>query len=145
VTNHLTLSHAETDADISACFDVMRQLRTKLHTPEELVTTVRRQRAQGYRLLALWEDGKPVALAGYRCLDNMIHGRFLYVDDLITDADARGRRHGERLLDELRALGRAETCQRLVLDTALGNVLAQRFYVRVGLLAQGLHFSMDLQ
>jgi ribosomal protein S18 acetylase RimI-like enzyme len=145
MTNKLTLRHADTDADVIACFDVMRQLRTQLHTPEELVARVATQRAQGYRLLAIWENGKPVALAGYRCLDSMFHGRFIYVDDLITDADGRGRGHGERLLEELRTLGRAENCQQLVLDTGLGNALAQRFYFRAGLLARGLHFSMDLQ
>lgn len=75
----------------------------------------------------------------------MIHGRFLYVDDLVTDAEGRGQRHGERLLQALRELGRAEGCQQLVLDTALANALAQRFYFRSGLLARGLHFSMDPQ
>ena len=103
------------------------------------------QRAQGYRLLAVWDDDTPVALAGYRRIDNLIHGRFIYVDDLITDAAGRGRGHGERLLAELRTLGRAEGCNRLVLDTALANALAQRFYFRCGLLARGLHFSMDLE
>jgi ribosomal protein S18 acetylase RimI-like enzyme len=140
----LILRHAENEADVTACFDVMRQLRPQLRTPADLLAKVATQRAQGYRLLAAWEDGKPVALAGYRHLDNMIHGRFIYVDDLVTDAAGRRRGIGERLLDELRTLGRAERCDRLVLDTALNNELAQRFYSRFGLLAEGLHLMMDL-
>jgi ribosomal protein S18 acetylase RimI-like enzyme len=143
--NTLVLRHAETEADVMACFDVMRQLRCQFLTPADFAAKVAIQRAQGYRLLAAWEDGKPVALAGYRHLDNMIHGRFMYVDDLVTDGAGRRRGIGERLLDELRKLGRAERCDRLVLDTALTNELAQRFYGRVGLLARGLHLSMDLQ
>lgn len=145
MANNLILRHAETEADIRACFPVMRQLRPQLQTPEDLLANVTLQGEQGYRLLAVWDDGKPVALAGYRRLDNMIHGRFLYVDDLVTDAEGRGQRHGERLLQALGELGRAESCQQLVLDTALANALAQRFYFRSGLLARGLHFSMDLQ
>ena len=123
----------------------MRQLRQHLQSSEDFLARVGLQREQGYRLLGVWEDSKPVALAGYRRIDNLIHGSFIYVDDLITDAAGRGQGHGERLLDELRALGRTENCNRLVLDTALANSLAQRFYFRVGLLARGLHFSMDLQ
>jgi ribosomal protein S18 acetylase RimI-like enzyme len=141
----LTLRHAQTQADLTACFEVMRQLRPHLKSAEEFLARVALQEAQGYRLLAVWEDGMPVALAGYRRLDNLIHGRFIYVDDLITDAHARGHGHGDRLLAELHRLGRADGCERLVLDTALGNALAQRFYFRFGLLARGLHFSLDLQ
>jgi hypothetical protein len=147
VTDHPnpTFRHAQSEADVLACFDVMRQLRPHLQSPHELLERVTMQGAQGYRLLAAWEDGKPVALAGYRRIDNLVHGRFIYVDDLITDAAQRSRSYGERLLAELRELARAEHCQRLVLDTALSNAYAQRFYFRCGLLASGLHFSMDLQ
>lgn len=144
MTDTPTLRHAETDADVLACFDVMHQLRPQLKSPEDFAARVALQRTQGYRLLGVWENGKPVALAGYRRIDNLIHGRFIYVDDLITNETGRGRGHGERLLAELGALGRAEGCQRLVLDTALANALAQRFYFRCGLLARGLHFSMEL-
>jgi ribosomal protein S18 acetylase RimI-like enzyme len=122
----------------------MQQLRPHLNSAEDFLARVTLQRTQGYRLLAVWENGKPVALAGYRRMNNLIHDHFIYVDDLITDEAGRGRRHGERLLAELGVLGRAENCARLVLDTALANALAQRFYFRSGLLARGLHFSMDL-
>jgi ribosomal protein S18 acetylase RimI-like enzyme len=145
MTDAPILRHAETDADVMACFGVMQQLRPYLQSSEVFLARVALQRAQGYRLLAVWDGSKPVALAGYRRIDNLIHGRFIYVDDLITDAAGRGRGHGERLLEELRTLGRADDCNRIVLDTALANALAQRFYFRFGLLARGLHFSMDLQ
>jgi ribosomal protein S18 acetylase RimI-like enzyme len=147
VTDLLNASfrHAQSEADVLACFDVMRQLRPGLQSAQELLERVTMQGAQGYRLLAAWQEGQPVALAGYRRVDNLIHGRFIYVDDLITDQAHRGRSYGERLLAELRELARNEHCQRLVLDTALANAYAQRFYFRCGLLASGLHFNMDLQ
>ncbi|MBM5584958.1 GNAT family N-acetyltransferase [Burkholderia pseudomallei] len=144
MTTSIILRHAESDADVKACFDVMRQLRPQLRSPDDMLSRVVSQRSQGYCLLAVWDEGKPVALAGYRRVDNMVHGRFVYVDDLITDKAARGRHHGDRLLSELCLLGRAADCGQLVLDTALANTLAQRFYFRFGLLARGLHFSMDL-
>jgi len=139
------LRHAETEAELRACFDVMKQLRPALKDAEALLAAVAVQGPQGYRLLAAWREGRPVALAGYRFLDNLIHGKFVYVDDLIACESSRGEGLGERLLAYLRDLGRAGGCERLVLDTALSNSLAQRFYFRSGLLARGLHFSMDLQ
>ncbi|WP_342766999.1 GNAT family N-acetyltransferase [Trinickia dinghuensis] len=123
----------------------MQQLRPHLSAPDELVARVAVQRAQQYRLLAMWDGRRPVALAGYRQVDNLIHGRFLYVDDLVTDERERGRSHGERMIDALREIGRSHRCGKLVLDTALSNVLAQRFYFRAGMLPRALRFSEDLQ
>lgn len=137
--------HADSEADLLACHAVMRQLRPHLDHPEALLAAVAKQRGQGYRLLALWQRERPVALAGYRLLDNLIHGRFLYVDDLVTDSEARGHGHGARLIAALADLARGQACQRLVLDTALGNLAAHRFYFRAGLQARGFHFSMELQ
>ncbi|WP_431256927.1 GNAT family N-acetyltransferase [Roseateles chitinivorans] len=143
-TTAIAFRHAETLDDLRACHPLMLQLRPQLTGFDAFAGIVERQSAQGYRLLMGCADDTPVALAGYRCLDNLIHGRFLYVDDLVTASSGRGRGIGDRTLAALRRIARDEGCARLVLDTALSNSLAQRFYFRSGLLARGLHFSMDL-
>ncbi len=135
------LRNADTDREVAACFPVMALLRPHLRTPEELVTRVARQRAAGYRILAAWRGDLPLALAGYRVAENLIHGRFVYVDDLVTAESERGSGIGARLLAAVAAEGHREGCSRLVLDTALDNVLAHRFYYRQGLLARALRFS----
>ena len=80
----ILLRHAESDAETAACFPVMVRLRPHLANADELVARVARQRAAGYRILSAWRDGVPVGLAGYRIEENLIHGRFVYVDDLVT-------------------------------------------------------------
>ncbi|MCC6777897.1 MAG: GNAT family N-acetyltransferase [Hyphomicrobiales bacterium] len=132
------------EAEIAACYPLMRQLRPHLTSVEELIARWRRQSQDGYRLLALWDERRPCALAGYRVTENLVHGRFLYVDDLVTAEGERSRGHGARLLARLAAEGRARGCNRLVLDTPLDNVLGHRFYYRQGLLARALRFSMPL-
>jgi GNAT superfamily N-acetyltransferase len=140
----IDLRHAETDAEIAACFPVMALLRPHLGGADELVTRVARQREAGYRILAAWRDGAPIALAGYRTEENLIHGRFIYVDDLVTAENERSCGLGARLLDAVAALGQSLGCDRLVLDTALDNVRAHRFYYREGLLARALRFSRPI-
>jgi ribosomal protein S18 acetylase RimI-like enzyme len=132
------------EKDIVACFPLMRQLRPHLSGPEEFIARWRRQAGDGYRLLAVWTGSAPSALAGYRFQESLIHGRFLYVDDLVTDQAERRSGHGRRLLEHLKAEGRAEGCRKLVLDTGLENVLGHRFYYRAGLLAQALRFNCPL-
>jgi len=144
-TSHsVVLKHAETEADILACFNVMRELRPHLASAESFLAQVQRMQTQGYRLLAALENGTPVALAGYRNKEMLIHGHFIYVDDLITSASCRGQKLGERLLQFIFALAQAQHVSRVILDTGLGNALAQRFYYRMGMLASGMHFVYEL-
>lgn len=138
------LRHVESAADLAAAFPVMAQLRPHLSGTDEFAARVARQRQEGYRLLAAWRDGIPVALAGYRLEENLIHGKFIYVDDLVTAPAERRAGLGAQLLDEVARIGSRLGCHRLVLDTALDNVLAHRFYYRAGLLARSLRFGRDL-
>jgi ribosomal protein S18 acetylase RimI-like enzyme len=140
-----TLRHAETDADIAACFPVMRLLRPHLTGPDELCTRVRRQAQAGYRILAAWQDDAAVGLAGYRPQENLVRGKFCYVDDLVVRDDMRRSRLGARLLKAVAAEAAARDLPHLVLDTALDNYLGQRFYFRFGMLPAALRFAMRLE
>jgi ribosomal protein S18 acetylase RimI-like enzyme len=135
---------AETDADILALYPLIKQLRPQLQSPESFLAIVGTQRLESYRILSAWQDDVPCGFAGYRLLHNLVHGRFLYVDDLVTSQDARSGGVGAALLAELKTIARDAKCQRLVLDTGMDNALAQRFYFRNGLLARGLHFAIGL-
>ena len=133
------------DADVLACHPLMQQLRPALEAGDGWLQRFRRQAAEGYRLLALWQTGRPVALAGFRLQENLVHGRFLYVDDLVTEASDRSAGRGTWLMDALKAEAARSGCAMLVLDTGLANVRAHRFYYRNGLLAQALRFSMPME
>ena len=140
----LQLNHIETDADYAACFPVMHELRPHLADAATFATRARRQAEQGYRLLAARQDENVLGLAGYRLQENLLYGRFLYIDDLVCAPNTRGQGIGAQLIDALREHARRQQCAFLVLDTALGNALGQRFYFRQGLLSRGMHFSQAL-
>src|SRR5215218_2716103 len=61
------------------------------------------QRAEGYRLVGVFEDelAHALAVAGFRVGHMLAWGRFLYVDDLSTLPGARRRGYGRQLLDWL--------------------------------------------
>lgn len=139
--NPAVLRHADTPEALRACYPVIKQLRPHLQSEAEFLERVARQVAEGYRLLAEWQDDRPVALAGYRLQENLVYGKFLYVDDLITTEAARGSQCGARLLDALSEVAAQSGCVRLTLDTGLANALAQRFYFRQGLLTSSMRFG----
>lgn len=138
------LRHAQSDEDILACFPVMQELRPNITSAQELLERVTRQREQGYKLWAIWRGVVPIALAGYRVQENLVHGRFLYVDDLVTLSTERGGQLGKRLLDTITIKGRELDCTKIILDTGLANSLAQRFYFRQGMLSSAMRFYLDL-
>ena len=139
----MTIRLAETDDEIRACFPVMSQLRPHL-SAEEFVPRIRRQQASGYRLAFLDADGKVAAVAGFRILENLAWGRFLYVDDLVTDGESRSRGHGERLFAWLVAEARRNGCSELHLDSGVQRFGAHRFYLRHGMDITSHHFGMKI-
>ncbi|GAB3054495.1 GNAT family N-acetyltransferase [Stenotrophomonas tumulicola] len=138
------LRHIDSDQDYQACFTVMRELRPHLADADAFTAQARRQAGQGYRLLAAWQGNEVKGLAGYRIQENLLYGRFLYVDDLVSTLDARSHGLGGQLIDAVREEAQRQGCAHFVLDTALGNPLGQRFYFRQGLLARGMHFCQPL-
>lgn len=139
-----TLQHIEDETALHASFDLMRVLRPHLCDPQRYVAQLLRQLHQGYRLLAAWHGQTLVGLAGYRTTENLIYGRFVYLDDLVVSPERQGSGLGAALLSAVREEAVRLQCENLVLDTGLHMALAQRFYFRQGLLAKGMHFTQTL-
>jgi GNAT superfamily N-acetyltransferase len=131
------------DEEIVSTFPVMRQLRTHLDENEYLKKIKRMQRL-GYRLAAAIEGREVRCVAGFRIVDFLAYGRFLYVDDLMTAEDARSEGHGERVLDWLAGVAREEGCGSLQLDSGVQRHGAHRFYFRKGMSISSYHFSKSL-
>lgn len=141
----MTVRTAETDADIARCFAVMRQLRPHLTDEAEFTARVRRQMArERWRLVFVEEDGVVAAVAGFRILECLHSGRTLYVDDLVTAEDRRGRGHGERLMAYMEQSARDEGCETFSLDSGTQRSGAHKFYFRQGLAVTSFHFARKL-
>jgi GNAT superfamily N-acetyltransferase len=106
------------------------------------------QRPEGYRLVASVEEGEAEAsaAAGFRILHLLAWGRVLYVDDLSTLPERRGRGHAgglmRWLLEEAGRLG----CAQLHLDSGVGpgRQDAHRLYLGHRMRISAHHFSIDV-
>jgi lysophospholipase L1-like esterase/GNAT superfamily N-acetyltransferase len=134
---------AESDGEIDACFPVMAQLRPHLNR-DEFLARVRHQMQHGYRLAYLLEADTVRAVAGYRVSENLAWGKFLYVDDLVTDATQRSRGAGRALLAWLKEETLRQDCAQLHLDSGRQRLDAHRFYLRERLDNLGFHFATKL-
>jgi ribosomal protein S18 acetylase RimI-like enzyme len=131
-------------AELDRCFALMKLLRPSLVSAPLFADQITRQFQQGYQLLGAVHGGAVVGLIGFREVENLLYGRFIYVDDLVVDTEVRHLGLGASLLEAVRADAVNRECAHLVLDTGLHMPLAQRFYYREGMLARGMHFVQPL-
>ena len=139
-----TIQIATTPEQIERCFPVMNQLRPKL-IDREFVGRVQAQQSEGYQLAFLEHEGAIVSVAGFRVQNMLSSGKTLYVDDLVTDAGARSRGHGEAMIQWLIALAREANCNSFSLDSGTHRQDAHAFYLRNRLRITSFHFHLPLQ
>ena len=141
----MEIKHVATTEELARCYAVMAQLRPHL-SEAEFIAAAQRQFNEGYRLLALENDGAVCALAGYRVIEMLAYGgRTLYLDDLVTDAAQRSKGYGEALLDWLVEHARAQQCVWFHLDSGVQRFDAHRFYFRERMHISAYHFSLKLE
>src|SRR2546421_4743742 len=110
---------AKTPEEIRRCHPVMRELRTQITDPGKFIEQVQRQQRDGYLLAFLEAEGEVRAVAGYRFLESLFSGKFLYVDDLVTASRDRSLGFGGQLLDWLIDQAREHGCENLELDSGV--------------------------
>ncbi len=131
------------DPRLDDVYPVLHELRTQL-TPEAFRATYRDGYPLGYRVVALFDEGECRAVAGYHLTHGFLHGRFMYVDDLVTAARWRSRNYGRRLNEHLLETARAAGCSKVQLDSGTERTEAHRFYLRERYSITSFHFSRDL-
>lgn len=139
----LRIAWADSDEDIVTCLALMRQWWPRIGRDDDPLARVRSLQEHGYRLAAAWQDDRIVGCAGYHLAENLLRGRYLHVDELVTSEDVRSTGIGQRLLQALIEEARNLECQALVLECGLINARAHAFYFREGLRISAFRFAAD--
>lgn len=130
-------------AALRGAWPVAQQLRPHL-TEDSFVAQALRQIDDGFRATALYDEGVARAYAGWRVYENLVYGKHMYVDDLVTDQTVRSRGYGKTLLDWLKDEARRQGCAKLQLDSGTHRKDAHAFYLREGLRIEAFHFGIPL-
>jgi GNAT superfamily N-acetyltransferase len=133
------------EPELRASFQIMRQLRPHLSEDQYLEHLAQQQSHEHYRIAASFDaHGEIRAVAGFRVVTALAHGRFVYVDDLVSDEAARSSGHGKRLIDWIAAYGEEHGCVSLQLDSGVQRHDAHRFYLRERMDIVAYHFRKGL-
>lgn len=134
---------APDDPRWESALPVLQELRP--HLTEELLAQVLVEgEPQGLRFTAIFDEGRCVAVAGWRVIASTATLRKLYIDDLSTAAEARSRGYGHQLLRELAHRAGRLGCSVLDLDSGTQRHDAHRFYFRERMHISSYHFVLPL-
>ena len=145
----MTVTIAQSDADIRRCLPAMLALRTHL-TPEQAYEQICFQQANDRFILAFVESENPSesapAVVGYRILHFLHSGKTLYIDDLSSLPEARGKGYASALLSFVTEQARQAGCQCVSLDSGQnpGRYAAHRLYLNKGFNITSHHFHLNL-
>ena len=120
---------------------VVRELRP--HVDRDAFAALCREAARrdGYTLYGAFADGRLVGVMGMRELVDLVHGRHLYVDDLVVTAAVRSRGVGRRLLAHAEGVARERGGLGLRLCTGIDHAPGRRFYEREGWTARAVAYK----
>lgn len=139
------IGFAVTDKDIVATYSVMKQLRPNVRKSDYLRMVRLQEKEVQFRLARLKVRGRVQCVAGFRLCRSLGWGKYLYVDDLVTDKSCRSRGTGKTMFCWLLDYAYKEGCDELRLDSAVYRHEAHRFYLRERMDISCFNFSLDLK
>lgn len=134
---------ARTEADILKCWPVMKLLRPHLEE-EKFVPLVKEMLSEGYELAFIEENGIAAAAIGYRYEQKLFDGKQIYVDDLTTLEEHRGKGYAGKLLDCVFDLAGQRGYACVTLDSGPARHDAHRLYLNKGFRISSMHFTKKL-
>jgi RimJ/RimL family protein N-acetyltransferase len=124
----LPIKKAQIPKDSEKILTLLKELRTELTLPHFIETYKQAHKNDDYQIVFLEEKNEVVALMGYRILYDFVHGKHLYIDDLVTKSDQRSKGYGAKLLTYAEELAAKLNSSGLRLCTGIENEQGKKFY-----------------
>jgi len=139
----MNIQYASTTADLTRCFEVMKELRPH-HNLESFLIAIQAMQQEGYHLLYLEDAGRIVSVAGFRFTTTLYDGLIIDFDDFVTLADGRSKGYGARMFDHLAAIAKEKGIKTIHLNSAHHRYDAHRFYLNKKMKIIAHHFRLEL-
>ncbi|REJ84918.1 MAG: GNAT family N-acetyltransferase [Bacteroidetes bacterium] len=124
----------------------MQALRPHL-VREKFAEKIKAMQSSGYRMIYVKGNNTVPAVAGFRFSEHLAWGKIIYIDDLSTHPDFRGKGFATALLDYILIQAKSAGCKQIHLDSGCGpqRYDAHRLYLKYGFNISSHHFTLDLK
>ena len=113
-------------------YALLKELRTNLSFTDFITLYKRARETDGYTLIGAFDNERMIGVMGYRILYDFIHGKHLYIDDLVVTRSQQSKGVGAKLLAYAESVAEKEDCKGLRLCTGHENERGIKFYEREG-------------
>jgi len=114
--------------EFSQIYPLIKELRPHLEfTDFELLFNQAKLRDE-YRIVGIRQNNHYIAIMGYRILFDFVHGKHLYINDLVVTDSVRSQGFGQQLLYFAELEAKKHQCQGIRLSTGVENKRAMSFY-----------------
>lgn len=134
---------AKTKEQIVFCKEVLFAFRTNLDEKTYVDFILKMIEDQHYKLVYIpnQDNTKAAAFTGYRFLSRLITGPMIYIDDLYTDPEHRGKGYAGALLDIVEKEALKANITSIHLDSGYTMNDAHRLYLNKGYVLACNHFA----
>ena len=139
------VQRATTQADIHKCRRAVQALRPQL-TDDLYEEAVLRTLADNRTMAYLEEQGEAAAVAVFESGYNLFRGKYIYIDDLSTLPEYRGKGYAGQLVDWILDHAHREGFDEVHLDSGVNDARtdAHRLYLTKRFKVTSLHFSIKV-
>ena len=143
----MVIEQVETPDAVADLYPLFKQLRPHLDFKEYMELVQAAKIRDQYQVIAAKEERELEAFGamGMRVLYDLVHGKHLYIDDLVVHQSYRSQGIGAELLKYAEEKARELGCLTIRLSTGMENELGKRFYQREGWDIRALTFKKKMQ
>ncbi|NRQ43970.1 GNAT family N-acetyltransferase [Rheinheimera sp. YQF-2] len=134
---------AETDKEISECYEVLSQLRPQLKKDRFVALIHELMLSQGYKLIYL-KNPEIKSVMGIRIGLWLHTGKYLEIEDLVTSSNKRSNGYGMQLLNWAKEYAKANNCNQVRLVSGVAREQAHKFYQNNGMSFEAKYFSINI-
>ena len=142
----MKIVEATSDENILKCRRAIQLLRP-LISDERYLEMIRRTLADNRQMIFIEENGEAAAVAVFETGYNLFRGSYIYIDDLSTLPEYRGKGYAGMLLDLILEMAARENIDEVHLDSGITDVRtdAHRLYLNKRFQIASLHFSQKVK
>ncbi len=138
------MSDQSTTVSLKSLYRIMSQLRPQYASADEFSEKINQQIKNGYQLCAIQEGDDLVCAAGFRFANSLAHGAHIFIEDLVTDENARGKGYAKQLLDGIIKIANEKKINSIVLDSGVQRYNAHKFYIKNNFTIRAFVFTLAL-
>lgn len=141
----MNIQFATTDEQLLQCRDVVINLRPHI-SKDEYLQKAKQLLSEGPQMIYIEDEGKAAAFSVFRINYYFYRGKNMYIDDLGTLPEYRGKGYAGALLDFLKQYAKEQNCENIHLDSGYQPERwdAHRLYLNKGYHLASQHFVLPL-